>query len=88
MAPNPQTTPFTTTKFTSKRARAVEAYLLTLAEDYQESTMFGKVFMQDILTAFSSPDSLKALLPQRLQNRFDWWMAELGTTQLDLFSQE
>lgn len=70
---------------TPEHARAVQAYLLTKTEGFGDHPVYGDAFMQDIITGFSSPEELRALLPPSLRGRYDWWLAELKTVQLDLF---
>lgn len=68
-------------------ARAIQAYLLTVSEDYRERPVYGDTFQREVITAFRSPSELRSLLPERLRRRYDWWYIELSTIQLDLFHE-
>jgi hypothetical protein len=68
-----------------EQARAVQAYLLTISEDYSERPVYGDTFMKEVITAFSSPNELRAILPSRLRGRYDRWLQELQSEQYDLF---
>ena len=70
-----------------EQARAVQAYLLTVSEDYDNTPVYGSTFTKEVITAFRSPSELRAILPPRLRNRYDWWLRELGTVQLDHFQE-
>lgn len=72
---------------TPKQSCAVQAYLLTISEDYANTPVFGATFMKEVTTAFSSPNELRALLPPSSRGRFDWWLEHLLSHQYELFQE-
>lgn len=65
------------------------AYLLALAEAQRNNPVYGRVWMEQVWVAFTTPDELRSLLPRSLRSRFDYWLARGPRTsdgdQLDMF---
>lgn len=63
------------------------AYLLTMAESYGGSPVYGKVWMEQVWLAFTAPGKLRQLLStKKLQDRFDYWLRQVPRSeQLDMF---
>lgn len=70
--------------------REILAYLLTLAEAFGHSPVYGRVWMEQVWLAFTTPDDLRAMLDGKLKKRFDYWLANTpesiaSSDQLDMF---
>lgn len=72
---------------THAESSAAQAYLLTITEAYGDRPIYGDTFLSEVITAFRTPAELRAVLPEKLRPRYDWWLTEITTEQYELFQE-